>query len=343
MNNDIINLKDASDLAQKWLPPITEDDKITLMKILTGEEATIGMPLLRKYIEFLKPYTELLGITSNKKPRQADCVASGIVFFYGCLCYIMHFPGWGIHIEDIFLYNLLYILVDHYIDDIDVNDNTKEKSIKQMFILVFDPLEYKNLELTDPILETIAVTYHKLIERCPSAKFSIIKLFNIEIEGLKIQNNNNLNRETYYDIALRKGGYTMQVLQHIVGNNDKIVTDASYHIGTIMQLIDDALDIFSDQQNKIFTIATYDFKYKGTLDDLWIDIINRVNCIDDRFIIFKILYTIFAVYIPDRIPQTYSSELRSMTNPLNLFDYNYGCDASKLLVDAIMLEINYNI
>lgn len=338
----------ACNLARTWLPPITSQDKITIMNILTGTERTIGAPLLRKYIELLRPYTEVLGLsdsntvksTPKSTPREADCVASGIVFFYACLFYIMHFPNGCSHIEDIFLYNLLYILVDHYIDDIRVQPESKDKTIAQMFILINDPLSYKTMELIDPILTIIALIYHRLITRCPEAKAAILMLFKAEVEGLKIQSNPNLSREQYYDIAVRKGGYTMVVLQRIVGNNDPSLDKAAYEIGSVIQLLDDSLDKLSDGKNGIHTIATHDFTNEGNLDNLWIDIMKRIGEIDKRFTIFKLLYSMFAVYIPDRVSKAYSLELRQRTNPLNLFDYNHGCDGSSLLVESIMNELS---
>jgi len=340
MESPIINLDMASVFIKKWLPPISEDDKISLMIILSGADTKFGTPLLQKYIEFLRPYTEILGVVGeNNRPREADCVASGIVFFYGCLFYIMHFPGWGKHIEDIFLYNLLYILVDHYIDDIRIDPQFKDIAISQMFILIINPLAHETLPLIDPVLKTIAIVYHRLITRCPAAKNTIIKLFNTEIEGLVIQQKSHLDREKYYDIAIRKGGYTMQVLQNIIGNEDPIISESSFHIGTIMQLIDDSVDVMSDRNNSINTIATQDLKLRGNLDELWIDIVDRIHNIDSRFVVFIFLYTVFAVYIPDRFSMNYSTKLLSMTNPVNLFDYNYGCDGSALLVDAIMSEL----
>jgi hypothetical protein len=204
-----------------------------------------------------------------------------------------------------------------------------------MFILTVDPMAYKNMPLIDPVLKTIALTYHKLITRCPATKPLIIKLFQTEIEGLSIQKNSSLDRKLYYDIALRKGGYTMVVLQKIIGDNDPTITEASYHIGTIMQLIDDMIDSTSDKRNGIHTIATYDFDVKTTIDELLLDTLVRVDTIHPKFTIFKILYTVFCVYIPDRLPEKFSSTLRFSTNKLNLFD----CDGSNLLVQAIMSEL----
>lgn len=329
-------LLEVRDFARKWLPPITTEDKNIVFDILTGTEATIGVPLLKIYLEMLRPYAKILGIIGDgNKPREVDCVASGIVFFYGCLFYIMHFPNWGSHIRDIFLYNLLYILVDHYIDDIQIDSDLKNQAIIQMYILIEDPLSYKTIPLIDPVLKTIAIIYNELITRCPDTKDSIITLFKAEIEGLSIQKKNSLERDKYYDISLRKGGHTMQVLQHIVGNTDSTINDASFHMGTIMQLIDDSLDMHTDKKNGINTIATHDLTKYGNLDDLWIDIMTRIKCIDDRFTVFKILYTIFAVYIPDRSPTHYTKELRSCTTPINLFNFN----GSVLLVEALMSEL----
>lgn len=336
MDINTSTLEESCNFIKNWLPPITKEDKITVVESITGTEATFGVPLLRKYIEMLRPYTEILGITGKeKKPREADCVASGIVFFYGCLFYIMHFPNWGSHIEDIFLYNLLYILVDHYIDDIGIDIQIKNQAISQMFILIIDPLAHDKIPLIDPILKTIAIVYHRLITRCPDCKNAIITLFKAEIEGLDIQKKSSFSREEYYDIALRKGGYTMQVLQKIVGNTEPEIESATFHIGTIMQIIDDILDSNSDKRNKIYTIGTYDSEIKGNLNELWVDVVQRIADIDPKFTIFKILYTIFAVYIPDRLPDKFSEDLKLFTNSMNLFD----CNGSELLVEAIMSEL----
>jgi hypothetical protein len=329
----------AIEFAQKWLPPITQDDKILLMRVINGTHIAPGTILMRKYIELLKPYTQILGLGGGKKPREADCVASGIIFFYVCLLFIMHFPGWGRHVEDIMLYNILYILVDHYIDDMRIQPGLKDQAIAQMTILIQDPLQFKTMDLIDPTLGVIAAVYYKLLTRCPTIKHSIRKLFAAEIEGLSIQKSATFDRDQYYKIAAQKGGYTIQVLQDIVGNTDPAVTVAAYNIGIITQLIDDSVDVMIDAQNGIHTIATHDLRHEGTLDRLWLDIMSRVAHIDPKFVPFIFVYTVFTIYIPDRMGSNYSPELKALTNPLNLFDYNYGCDGSGLLVEWITSEL----
>ena len=325
-------MSDAIIFMNTWLPQVTENDKITIVKTLTSNEKTFGNSLLQQYMTRIAPYNTILGVNS---PREPDYLASGIVFFYGCLFYIMHFKGWENHIDDILSYNLLYMLVDHYIDDNNVPSDIKKIAIGQMFILIYNPMAYENMQLVDPILKTIAITYHKLVQRCPLVKQCIIKLFNSEVIGLQIQKQSNLDREKYYNIASDKGGYTILVLQAIIGNIDESITTSSYHIGTIMQLIDDVADCTDDNNNGIHTIATFDLHTKGTLDDLWMDIIHRISTIDRRFTIFMILYAVFAVYLPERNKEHFSTTLCSHTTKHNLFNFN----GSSLLVNALMNEI----
>ena len=342
VNNSCLQAVDeACDIARKWLPPVREQDKIALMECLNGTEKTCGSPFIEKYVEFLLPYTEVLGIsTEDNKPREADCVASGFLFFYACVVYIMHFPNSKEHIEDAFLYTVLYMLVDNYVDDIRVDDSLKQVAIDQMFILIKDPMAHERLPLADPVLKTIATVYHRLTTRCPNTRYPMMQILKAEIDGAVIQKRCDCTRQEYYDTALLKGGYSVAVLQHIVGDTDESIARASFQLGEITQLMDDMNDVMADREKGIHTIATHDLAEYGNLDNLWLDTINRINKIDDRFTVFKTIYMMYAVYIPDRISNVYTSILRSKTTPLNLFDYACGYDGSAILVDLIMTEIS---
>ena len=326
------------DLLKTWLPPITTADKLIIVDFLTGVETGFGTPMLRKYIQLLRPYTKLLGISGGvNRARESDCLASGIVFFYGCMCYIMHFTDWGNHIYDIFLYNLLYILIDHYIDDITIDAFTKTTSIAAMWG-VLDNADYQ-IPLEDEVLHVIARTYRELVQRCPLVQKPLTDLFRAEIRGMYVQHNPSLSRQEYHDMACVKGGLTMVVLNAIVGDTNSDIYDASYHIGTIMQLIDDSVDVLSDKANNIHTIATHDLAVQSNLDTLWSDIAVRIHNIDKRFNLFKFLYSVFNVYVPDRLREAYSQKLRSLTNEVNMFDFNHGCDGSTLLTNAVLNEM----
>ena len=313
---DLAAVDEACEMARKWLPPITEHDKMALMECLNGTEKTCMSPFLQKYVEFLLPYIEILGISpENNNPRELDCVASGFLFFYACFVYIMHFPNSGEHIEDAFLYTVLYMLVDNYIDDIRVDAGVKQVAIDQMFILIKDPLAHERLPLVDPVLKTIAIVYHKLTTRCPKTRYPMMQIFKAEIDGEVIQKRGDCTRKQYYDMGLLKGGYSVAVLQHIVGDTDESISTASFQLGEITQLMDDMNDVIADRDKGIHTIATYDLENYGNLDMLWVDTVNRINNIDPRFTIFKTVYMMYSVYITDRIPEVYTSELRSKTNP----------------------------
>lgn len=316
------------DIIKKWLPPITKEDKVEFREIITGTKQTIGSLVLKEYVRMIMPH--IGHISQSKEP---DCLASGGIFFVGCLMYIAHFPKWGDYLEDILLYNLLYILVDHYIDDMSMDPATKKESVKQMFILVHNPLE--KLDLVHPLLGTIAEIYHKLITRRPVTKDAISKVFKIEIEGLKIQNDPNCTREQYLDIAVKKGAYSIQVLQGIVGDTDKINDEQSRLWGAVLQLVDDSVDLESDTENKIYTVATYDIKTKGNLNDLWIETVKMLD-VAERFIIFKVLFAVFLAYLPGRFPNNYTEELGKLVKDINMFE---GFDSSTMLVELIGNEI----
>lgn len=324
-------LSKAINYIKRWCVEVSDTDKILISNFLNSDGRTELSPLLLHYVKFLSPYINL--IKNNKgEPRETDCFVSGIVFFYGCLFYIMHFPEWNKFIDSILSYDILYILVDHYIDDQYIDKQKKNNTIKAMYMLLEDP--DAEIAPDDILLKTIAGLYRKLINFNPQIKQSIYDIFKSEIDGLTIQSNGQLTRSQYYNIAIEKGGNTMKLLADIV--NIPELHDASYHLGTIMQLIDDSIDVLSDMENGIHTIATFDYITKGNLDDIWIDIVDRISTINTKFTLFKIIYSWFAVYIPGKIPNMFSDSLRIHVNKYNIF---LGYDGCQLIMDAINYEL----
>jgi hypothetical protein len=334
---------DTYEVFRKWVPLVTEQDKVAVVKILTGTEDTLGNLTISYYLKLLLPYFEtIMQRELLHELSQTDRLASGYVFFYGCLLYACHFPNPAIHIPQLIRFNLLYILLDHYVDN--CTPEELRRSLPQMYILLKDP--HVPVDYHHPFLKYIAVIYQDLICISPHAKASLLTLFEAEIKGCQIQSSSRHDRRAYYDIALRKGGNTIQVLPYIVdpiasstGICSPEINAAAYLIGGIIQLIDDSIDVYIDMENNIHTIATHELAITGNLDTLWYEIIRLLETLSPQFNIFRVVYSIFAAYIPDRVP-VYSEDLRALTTKHNMFDYRKGCDGSQLLARYIRYEID---
>lgn len=259
---------------------------------------------IKQYVKSLLPHVDMKKIDDQ---RYITNIGSGYIFYYGCILYVIHYDKWGDCIESIGLYNDLYMLVDHYIDDMLLNEKTKLKTLFKMKSL----LDHPNKHHDDHHLGKIASVYSKLLLAHPKSKPYIKKLFSVEVEGMHIQSSDKHDREVYYQIALKKGGYTVETLTTFV--NDTKFKKTAYDIGAISQLVDDCFDLQQDMDDHIHTIATHDYKIDGNLDRLWYDIINRIDNIDSRFLIFRIIYYNIAVYIVLHAPTLYSENVKQYT------------------------------
>lgn len=314
---------------KKWIPPLTKEDKELFHRILSSTEQTFGAFFLKRYASMIKPYIGLISRSS-----EPNCLASGAIFFFGCLIYVMHYPNWGKHIEDILLYNLLYILVDNYIDDASTKQESKQESIKNMKLLLENP--EKDFGLTDPMLVTLLEIYRKMLERHPSVKNSLKQVFLAEVEGLKVQNSKNLTRQEYLNIAIKKGARSIFVLQDIVDDHSPENTKESELWGVILQLVDDSADVDEDVVNNIHTVATHDLKTTGNLDNLWCHVAELLDK-TEKFKIFKILFAIISAYLPSKYAKNYSKELTAKLSEFNLFE---GFDTTAMVREIIDDELD---
>ena len=330
-------MEDVKHVLSQWLPRLSQTDKDTLKRAIIESDGRFAYPLMHKYIDLVEPYLDILNIDSEQEP---DCPASGFIFFFGCILLSMHFHDWGEHINDIFNYHLLYMLVDHFIDSVNLHPETKSKSIKQMKALVISPDLINDIEVSHDILKIITQVYLKIINGNPKIKKSLIKAFSAEIDGISVQNTEKLTREEYYQVAFNKGGSTLQVILTILGVTDEQLLNDIYHVGGIMQIIDDCIDVAADISNGINTIATHELRTTGCLDGLWIDVLTKVMDINPKFNIYKFLYSALMVYVPNQLTENYTDELREITNQYNIFDNDYQIDFSQIFVKSFMEELS---
>jgi len=317
------------DIFKKWVIPveITDAEKQNIHNVYVNHcNNNNKYPYLFKYVdEFLDklmPYAEALGISKDcNNLRDKTSIASSILLYYGSLVYKFHFSSPNEALDDLYEYTILYILMDQYIDDINLNDTIKDIAIIQMTILINDPDKYKDLQLIDPILKHMTQIYIKLMDKYPNIKQSIINIFMAQIKGHKKQKIKTLKREDYYKVASDKGGYTIQVLTHFfMITGEKNIKD-SYDMGIIVQLIDDCADVKEDIINNIYTTSLYDLDKKGYLDEIFIDIIEKINNLDNKYIVIKILLTYNLLLVVSKNPGCYSSRLKKLIEPYNFFQY----------------------
>jgi hypothetical protein len=314
---------------KKWVIPveISKIEKLNIYDIYNNHcKNNNRFPHIFKYVDDfldkLMPYAEAFGISKDcNNLRDKTSIASSVLLYYGSLFYKFHFDSPNSSLDDLHDYTILYILMDQYIDDINLNDSIKDIAIIQMTILINDPHKYKDLKLIDPILKHMTQIYIKLIDKYPNIKQSIINIFMAQIKGHKKQKNKTLEREDYYKVASDKGGYTIQVLTHFfMITGEKNIKD-SYDMGVIVQLIDDCADVKEDRINNIYTTSLYDLDKKGFLDDIFIDIVVKISDLDNKYNVIKILLTYNLLLVVSKNPICYSSRLKQLIEPYNLFKY----------------------
>lgn len=300
----------------------------------------------------MKYYVSLMGKflvrynLPDEKTSPPDMLASGMVFFYGCMMFLMHNENWHHHIDALVQYSLLYMMVDNYIDSTSFSPIV----LHQMQQI----LNREEMTTDDPLLVSIREVYYKLTDSYPESTHFLKKLFFSEIAGLKIQKNSSLSEEEYFKIACEKGGNTFLVLYSFLHpefgtkehnkdfysiilakkNGDDVLSigESAYFLGALMQLIDDSLDVEQDRDNGVFTVATFHYEKNGSIDQLWKSITDLVLKIDSPFMSFKLAYSLLMVYIPGRVPNFYSQDLLSWTALRNPFP---NADCSQFIVSSI--------
>lgn len=320
--------KNLNDKIKRWTIPfeITENEKNFFyelyMKIIIDNNKLDNLFIINDYIKNLLPHLDVLRISKTQNNlRDQTSLGSGFLSLSFSFLYKCYNDGKNDDTESIYDYIILYMLMDQYIDDINMDDWKKNDVIKQMVILISDPYQYKNMKLIDPILENMSIIYIKLINKHPNIKKSFINLFNIQIIGNIKQKKTTLSREEYYDLSINKGMYTNNILGNIIGiiGEDEILINNE--LGIIAQLLDECADVKDDISSNIYTIAIYDLDNIGYLDNIIIDIIERVDKLDNKYCIYKILYTYIVIYIITQNPNFFSKKLTYLIDYYDIFTY----------------------
>lgn len=208
---------------------------------------------------------------------KSEQVSGSICFFGGVFTSLLYY-GYIEEMEGLFTFALCYMLIDHFLDDDKISIEEKEKSMKEIYGFIT-----KGVISENRLIQAAADRYLSLVERVPKCKEYVIRLFKSELEGVKIQRQNNLSREIYLKIAEEKGGLTAATIGSIIGLTEE---SESMKLGALIQYVDDLIDIEDDTRLDIMTLARYDLRNDG-LDRYIYDSMIKIENLSNVYNFFK--------------------------------------------------------
>lgn len=278
-----------------WIPPcngVTDQiQAFTIFKDIFGA-------IIPSYINTIAPIRDVLNENgANDLINTYEMISSGAMCYFGILTLALssdlnHLsPKVGQFIS-------LYLLVDYVFDDPNVKLARKRNIITYLRDVLSNTIICIGSD--DPYCHLLGFFLQPMIEDNKSRDI-MLRLFNAEVDSIKIQTKGSLPRAEYLSISRKKGGLTLQAIKTILGGN---ATDDDYELGACIQLVDDLLDTDEDNADGIMTIATYDIKNRpdGILDSLAVELMYSINALNGVSCIFKISLLILVVHAIGRLP-----------------------------------------
>jgi hypothetical protein len=219
---------------------------------------------------------------------KSEQVSGSICFFGGIFTSLQNY-GYIREIEGLFTFAACYMLIDHFLDNNEISSIEKNQTMREIYNFIHEEDLKKenkgNIKGKNKIINAVADRYLDLIKRVPECKKHIIQLFDSELKGVEIQKNKNLKREDYQKIAHEKGGWTSACIASIIGLS---VEGDNFNLGSIIQLVDDLIDIKDDTNLEIYTLVRYDYD-RGYLDNYIFETIEKINEISPLYNFFRII------------------------------------------------------
>ena len=296
-------LKNIKDVLKKWaISKYQLQGKTTLNDLYKALSEMDFTPIINS---FAKRLNEV-----SYRFTKSEQVSGSICFFGGVLTSLVN-TGKIEEIEGIFTFSLCYMLVDHFLDNIDNSEKEKGQCMKDIVNLLLYDIESSDNKLINAAMDR----YRILIKNNPDCKKYIIDLLKSELQGVTVSKNKNLKREEYKSIAEEKGGKTSLAISQIIRLKDDSI---HYDCGKCIQLIDDFLDIKDDESLNIYTLARYDLDHNN-LDRYVYDSIQEIDKLSSTYNTFKsILIGGLVLAINDNYKHV-STELLSCFEEYNIF------------------------
>lgn len=241
--------------------------------------------------------------------------------------YMMNYMSFKVHghliCESLAYYTcLLYVDVDYTLDS-----SLYNKEAYTHEVLEFLTRDKECIDSGKPLMDDGNVRryvwYRKLIQYNPSLINPILELFRAEIQSHKIQRV-GASFEELLAVTKHKSVTTNLLLCAILKIDNVEYIEAFSHAGYISQLLDDMYDLENDRRDNIETLATYDLRTNGTLDNTFSLVVTEIGKMRCELNELRMAFLTFLVYIPTK-SKVLSSEFLHMIDPY-------------ILVDARMLE-----
>jgi hypothetical protein len=284
---------------QKWL--FSEKQHKSLEEIYLGISQIDFSGLINAFVKRLSEINY-----SFTKSEQV----SGAICFYGSVFVSLLNTGKIEQIEHLFTFALCYMLVDHFLDDKNNTEKTKLEIMEELQKFI------QNGEVGEnSLIQAAGKRYQELINDIPEVKKEILNLFDAEWKGHQISKSKSHSRDIYKEIALKKGSGTARVIACIIG----LELEPNDHLGALIQLVDDCLDVSDDADLNIFTLARYDLE-KTNWDNYILETCLEIEKLDKVYNFFKpILLTGLILGVHDN-PNSVSEELSALIQKYDFFN-----------------------
>jgi len=264
------------------------------------------------YDDFVTAFTSRLKeidypFTESEKVSGSGC------FYGGMITSILHF-GYVKNIEGLFTFSLCYMLVDNFLDNKDISEESKTETMRDVFNFITGKPYTEN-----PLIKVVKDRYLAMISETPKAQHHIVKLFKSEYQGHRLKDG---TRGKYLEIAEEKGGLTTVVISAVLGLDSEKDLRESMKLGACIQLVDDFMDLKDDISLNIMTVARHDIQNFSCLDSYVTYTLQKISDLDQIYNTFRPLLIFGLLLGIKEYPDCVSLELQKVVEPYFIFTTN---------------------
>lgn len=204
-------------------------------------------------------------------------LVSGAAFFYISLAISIWETASIDKIDQLFSLTACYMILDNFLDHPIYEDEEKDLVMSELEIILQTlantnentTTKINNTDQYHPITKAVNRYLQHIVKTVPEAIKSCIELFVAEKTTAKFQKQSGWSSYPLIVFAEYKGGATCDAITSIIGVENSF---PYYRLGSIIQLLDDLIDVEEDQELEINTPVTQCLNKHGNIDEIvdWI-------------------------------------------------------------------------